>query len=124
MLASSVSSPTAYNQQDNIKLEETTWSTYKAKRTNVDLYEEDATVVFVPTSVGTRGSANIRRFFLHHHFSEKNVSVREEVYNVIASNYKLFEEATWTIHFHTPECNWLVPQLDERFLVKQFKLIY
>jgi hypothetical protein len=118
MLAASASSPTKNHQQDSVKLEETTWSAYKAKRTNLELYDENAVVVFVPTSVGARGSAQIRRFFLHPHFSDKNVSIQEQVYTTVASNHRLFEEATWTIHFYTGECNWLVPQLEDRFLVK------
>lgn len=112
MLAASASTPT--HHQDPLK---TTWSAFKSKRTNTDLYADNAVVVFVPTSVGARGNAHIRRLFLHPHFSDKNVSVQEQVYNTIASDHQLFEEATWTIHFHTTECNWLVPQLDERFLV-------
>lgn len=74
-------------------------------------------VMYVPTAVGVRGNTQIRKFFLNPQFSEKVNSVQEVVYNTVASNSRLIEESTWTIHFHTGECKWLVPQLDERYLV-------
>ncbi|KAI8643925.1 hypothetical protein BD408DRAFT_414106 [Parasitella parasitica] len=93
------------------------WSSYKTKRTSVDLYSANAVIMFVPSSVGARGPAQIRKFFLSPQFSEKVNSVQEVVYNTVSSNNKLIEEVTWTITFHSDECKWLVPQLDDRYLI-------
>ncbi|CEP07891.1 hypothetical protein [Parasitella parasitica] len=93
------------------------WNSYKNKRTNTELYSDNAVIVFVPSSVGARGPAQIRKFFLNPQFSEKVNSVQEVVYNTVSSNHKLIEEVTWTITFHSDECRWLVPQLDDRFLI-------
>ncbi|KAI8057503.1 hypothetical protein BDF21DRAFT_446758 [Thamnidium elegans] len=96
---------------------EQTWSAFKNKRTAVDLYAEDAVIMYVPTSVGVRGSAQIRKFFLSNQFSEKVNPVQEEVYNTVTGSNKLIEEVTWSIHFHSGECKWLVPHIEERFLM-------
>lgn len=98
------------------------WDSYKNKRTNTELYSENAVVMFVPSSVGVRGNAQIRKFFLSPQFSEKVNSVKEVVYNTVSSNHKLIEEVTWTVHFHSGECKWLVPQLDDRYLVNSCNL--
>lgn len=97
---------------------EQTWTSFKNKRTSVDLYAEDAVIMYVPSSVGVRGGAQIRRFYLNSQFSEKANPVQETVYHTIASGNKLIEEVVWSIHFHTGECNWLVPHIDDRYLVR------
>ncbi|KAL7322570.1 hypothetical protein PS15p_211555 [Mucor circinelloides] len=114
MLASSSSSATTNASTVTIN---DIWDSFKNKRTNTELYSENAVIMYVPTSVGVRGSTQIRKFFLNPQFSEKVNSVQEVVYNTVASGNRLIEEATWTIHFHTGECKWLVPQLDERYLM-------
>ncbi|KAL7308481.1 hypothetical protein PS15m_011681 [Mucor circinelloides] len=114
MLASSSSSATTNASTVTIN---DIWDSFKNKRTNTELYSENAVIMYVPTSVGVRGSTQIRKFFLNPQFSEKANSVQEVVYNTVASGNRLIEEATWTIHFHTGECKWLVPQLDERYLM-------
>ncbi|CAO3657263.1 unnamed protein product [Mucor hiemalis] len=96
---------------------EQTWTSFKNKRTSVDLYAEDAVIMYVPSSVGVRGGAQIRRFYLNSQFSEKANPVQETVYHTIASGNKLIEEVVWSIHFHTGECNWLVPHIDDRYLI-------
>ncbi|KAF1806931.1 hypothetical protein V8B55DRAFT_1442967 [Mucor lusitanicus] len=114
MLASSSSSATTNASTATIS---DIWDSFKNKRTNTELYSENAVVMYVPTAVGVRGNTQIRKFFLNPQFSEKVNSVQEVVYNTVASNSRLIEESTWTIHFHTGECKWLVPQLDERYLM-------
>lgn len=96
---------------------EQTWDSFKQKRTSVELYAEDAVIMYVPSSVGVRGRAQIRRFFLNSQFSEKSNPVTETVYHTIAAGDKLMEEVVWSIHFHTGACNWLVPRIDDRHLV-------
>jgi hypothetical protein len=98
--------------------DEATWDAFKTKRTNVELYTDNAVIMYVPTSVGVRGSAQIRKFFLHPQFSEKINPVQEVVYNTVQSGHKLIEEATWTIHFHSGECKWLLPHIEHRYLVE------
>ncbi|CAO3695003.1 unnamed protein product [Rhizopus stolonifer] len=99
------------------KAVEQVWDSFKQKRTSVDIYTEDATVVYVPTSVGVRGNTEIRRFFLHPHFSQKANPVKETVFNTLVSKNKLIEESIWFVHFQSGECNWLVPDIDERYLL-------
>lgn len=96
---------------------EETWNSFKNKRTAIDLYSEDAVVMYVPTCVGVRGNAQIRKFFLNSQFSEKVNPVQETVYNTVVATHKLIEEVTWSIHFHSGECKWLVPHIEDRFLV-------
>lgn len=96
---------------------EQTWLSYKNKRTAVELYAEDAVIMYVPTFVGVRGNAQIRKFFLNSQFSEKVNPLQETVYNTLSGGNKLIEESIWSIHFHTGECNWLVPHIEDRFLV-------
>ncbi|CEG73176.1 hypothetical protein RMATCC62417_08609 [Rhizopus microsporus] len=93
------------------------WETFKHKRTSIDLYTQDATVLFVPTLVGARGNAEIRKFFLHPHFSDKSNPVKETVFNTLMSNDRLMEESIWSVHFHTGECSWLVPGIEARYLL-------
>lgn len=100
------------------------WDSYKEKRTNVDLYVDNAVVMYVPTYVGVRGNAQIRRFFLNPQFAEKNVSVQETVNNQVFANNQLVEESVWTVHFHTGECSWLVPQVEDRLLVSWYTLFF
>ncbi|KAG1494672.1 hypothetical protein G6F54_007708 [Rhizopus delemar] len=94
-----------------------TWDLFKQKRTSVDLYTEDAVVVYVPTSVGVRGNTQIRKFFLHPHFSEKANPVKETAFNTLMSNDRLIEESIWSVHFHSGACNWLVPGIEDRYLL-------
>ncbi|KAG0988089.1 hypothetical protein G6F29_002015 [Rhizopus arrhizus] len=94
-----------------------TWNLFKQKRTSVDLYTEDAVVVYVPTSVGVRGNTQIRKFFLHPHFSEKANPVKETAFNTLMSNDRLIEESIWSVHFHSGACNWLVPGVEDRYLL-------
>lgn len=96
---------------------EQTWASFKTKRTSTELYSEDAVVMYVPTCVGVRGNAQIRKFFLNSQFSEKVNPVQETVYNTVVGSHQLIEEVIWSIHFHTGECKWLVPHLEERYLV-------
>lgn len=95
---------------------EETWSTYKTKPSTASIYTDDAVVIYVPTSAGARGSAQIRRFFLQPHF--KSNTVKETVHNKVTSGNKIMEEAEWTITFHGGECSWLVPNVDEGVLVR------
>lgn len=113
MLSASTSTSTSANNLSD----EATWAAFKAKRTNVDLYTDNAVIMYVPTSVGVRGCAQIRKFFLHPQFSQKVNPVQETVYNTVQSNHQLIEEATWSIHFHSGECKWLLPHTEERYLV-------
>lgn len=108
MLSSSVNSSSSIEQ---------TWNSFKNKRTAADLYSEDAVIMYVPTLVGVRGSAQIRKFFLSAQFSEKVNHVKETVYNTLIGSNKLIEEVIWSIHFYSGECKWLVPHVEERFLV-------
>ncbi|KAG1458163.1 hypothetical protein G6F56_006458 [Rhizopus delemar] len=94
-----------------------TWTSFKENRTSIDLYTEDAVIVYVPTLVGVRGNTQIRKFFLHPHFSQKANTVKETVMDTLVSTNKLFEESVWTIHFYSGVCNWLVPDIEERYLV-------
>ncbi|KAG1056455.1 hypothetical protein G6F43_001649 [Rhizopus delemar] len=94
-----------------------TWDLFKQKRTSVDLYTEDAVVVYVPTSVGVRGNTQIRKFFLHPHFSEKANPGKETAFNTLMSNDRLIEESIWSVHFHSGACNWLVPGIEDRYLL-------
>ncbi|KAI8350854.1 hypothetical protein BD560DRAFT_438922 [Blakeslea trispora] len=93
------------------------WKSFKSKKTNAELFSEDAAVIFVPSSVGARGNADIRRFFLHPQFSDKVTSVNEYVFQTISSEYSLIEEAIWTVRFFTDECAWLLPGIDSRYLM-------
>lgn len=73
--------------------------------------------MYVPTCVGVRGNAQIRKFFLNSQFSEKVNPVQETVYNTVVGSHQLIEEVIWSIHFHSGECKWLVPHLEDRYLV-------
>lgn len=96
---------------------EQTWASFKIKRTSTDLYADDAVVMYVPTCVGVRGNAQIRKFFLNSQFSEKVNPVKETVYNTVVASHQLIEEVIWSIHFYSGECKWLVPHLEDRYLV-------
>ncbi|KAI9264757.1 hypothetical protein BY458DRAFT_540583 [Sporodiniella umbellata] len=96
---------------------EKTWSLFKQRRTSVEIYTENATVVYVPTFVGVRGNTKIRKFFLHPHFSQKTNTIKETVFNTLVSRNKLIEESIWSIQFNSGECDWLVPGIDEGYLL-------
>lgn len=119
MLSASSSSSTT--EQRTFSSIEETWSAYKLKRTALDLYTTDAVIMYVPSAIGVRGNAQIRKFFLNNQFSEKVNPVTETVYNTLTSTDKLIEEVVWSTHFHTGECRWLVPNIEERFLVRAEK---
>ncbi|KAI9492842.1 hypothetical protein BDB00DRAFT_909343 [Zychaea mexicana] len=92
-----------------------TWSTYKTKPATTALYTDDATVIYVPSGAGARGSAQIRRFYLQPDF--KATTVHEQVHHTVKQGSKLIEEADWTVTFGDgTECAWLVPTLDEGVL--------
>jgi hypothetical protein len=94
-----------------------TWNSFKNKRTQVELYTEDASIMYVPTAVGVKGNAQIRRFFLNPQFSEKVNSVKETVHHTLHTGNKLIEESNWIITFHTGECTWMVPGVESSYLV-------
>ncbi|KAI8978154.1 hypothetical protein BDB01DRAFT_800945 [Pilobolus umbonatus] len=96
---------------------EATWNSFKNKRTNTDLYTQDAVVIYVPSAVGVKGAAEIRKFYLNRQFSEKSVTVQETVYTTLTGGNKLMEEAVWCLQFKTDECKWLVPSIDGRLLM-------
>ncbi|KAF7727324.1 hypothetical protein EC973_007633 [Apophysomyces ossiformis] len=96
---------------------ENTWSIFKTKPATASIYTDDATVIYVPTGAGARGSAQIRRFYLHPHFSEKVNKLKEHVHNKVTGGNKIIEEVEWSVTFHTGECSWLTPDLGEHFLV-------
>ncbi|KAI9476444.1 MAG: hypothetical protein EXX96DRAFT_577197 [Benjaminiella poitrasii] len=96
----------------------TCWKSFKEKRTNPELYSDNTVIIYQPTLVGTRGDgAQIRKFFLHRQFSEKVNSVQETVYNTVACGHKLIEEVVWTVRFHSTECKWLLPHLEDSFML-------
>ncbi|KAI9279043.1 hypothetical protein BC943DRAFT_363949 [Umbelopsis sp. AD052] len=86
-----------------------TWVEFKTNPSSKALYTHDASVIFVPTSVGARGPEQIATFFRHDDFSERNVHVKEKMHNRVMSGEKLIEEADWTITLHKGECLWLAP---------------
>ncbi|KAI8086979.1 uncharacterized protein B0P05DRAFT_608252 [Gilbertella persicaria] len=96
---------------------ESVWNAFKTKRSNADLFTTDAVVMFVPSSVGARGNEHIRRFFLHPQFSDKVTLVQETVCHTVASNFRLIEEVVWSVQFFTDECQWLVPGIEDRYLM-------
>jgi type I restriction-modification system DNA methylase subunit len=120
MLSASSSASTT-EQRIFLSIEET-WNAYKTKRTALELYTADAVIMYVPTSIGVRGNAQIRKFFLNNQFSEKINPVSETIYNTLTGGNKLIEEVVWSIHFHTGECRWLLPNIEERFLVMKKKV--
>ncbi|KAG0174751.1 hypothetical protein DFQ28_002393 [Apophysomyces sp. BC1034] len=96
---------------------ESTWSTYKTKPATASIYTEDAVIIYVPTGSGAKGSTQIRQFYLSPHFSEKVNRLKEHVHNKVTCSNKIIEEVEWSVTFQTGECSWLIPGVDEHYLI-------
>ncbi|KAI8073377.1 hypothetical protein BC940DRAFT_291179 [Gongronella butleri] len=95
---------------------EETWSQYKIKPANSDLFAEDASIIYVPSGTTAQGRAAIRRMYLQSDFSQKTTSVNEVVHHQVKTGNRIIEEAEWILSFHHGTCSWLVPGIEEHQL--------